>query len=148
MAATTPGSRSGSRVDTTAEAEAAEDLTVAELSFRGVVAGKYPRNWPSADVFVFDKVRKNVVDVQVKYRHKANASSVDIGDFGADFLVVVRANVGPPTGGRSSRQIWVVPMATVAERWSSGRVPIAQIDDSCLGAWDLIVVKATGADDG
>jgi hypothetical protein len=148
MKATTPGSRSGGRVDTTAEAEAAEDLTVAELSFRGVVAGKYPRNWPSSDVFVFDKARKDVVDIQVKYRHKASASSVDVGDFGADFLVVVRANMGVPTGGRSGRQIWVVPMAIVAERWPSGRVPIAQIDDTCLGAWDVIVMKATGEGDG
>ena len=148
MAATAGRPALGKGEDTTAEAEAAEDLTVAELSFRRIIAGKYPRNWRSADVFAFDKERKEVVDVQVKYRHAASASTVDVKDFGADYLVVVRANAGQPVGGRSSRQIWVVPMPVVSRNWENGRVSIAQIDDAYLGAWDLIVARAVGEDDG
>jgi hypothetical protein len=63
-------------VNTTAQSEAAEVRTVAELLDRGLVAGQYPRNFPLADVYAFDAQRRSVVNIQVKYRHGATGTEI------------------------------------------------------------------------
>jgi len=123
------------RTDTTAQSEAAEIRTVSELAFRGLIAAQYPRNFALHDVFVFDPDIRRVVNLQVKYRHKASASVVEIRDLeGVDFVVVYRANAGTPVGGREAIQCWVVPTSAI----ESGRLRLAKIPDRYLNAWHLV----------
>ena len=46
---------SDGRIDTTAQSEAAEQLVVAELGMRGLIAAAYPRSFKDADVYAFDR---------------------------------------------------------------------------------------------
>jgi hypothetical protein len=129
------------RTDTTAQSEAAEIRTVSELAFRGLIAAQYPRNFALHDVFVFDPAVRRVVNLQVKYRHKASASYVKLPNLeGVDFVVIYRANAGTPIGGREAMQCWVVPASAA----SPGRLNLAQIPDQYLNAWQL-VEEACGA---
>jgi hypothetical protein len=121
--------------NTTAQSEAAEVRTVAELLDRGLVAGQYPRNFPLADVYAFDAERRRVINVQVKYRHAAYAGTVDVRSFdGVDFLVLYRANRGRSVAGRTEMQCWVVPTSEVA----GPSVRFTQLPDRLLLAWHLI----------
>lgn len=131
-----------SRIDTTAQAEAAELLAVAQLGLRGIVAGQYPRNYPSIDVYAFDRGTGKRVDIQVKYCHSASSTYLVLGSFDADFLVAIRMNAGRPQGGREAMQEWVVPMdhVRVLARPAEGkyRLQLAKIPDEYLRAWHLI----------
>ena len=123
------------RTDTSAQSESAEIRTVAELLNLGLIAGQYPRNFPTWDVFAFDQTRRKVVNIQVKYRHSGAASSVALRDTsGVDFVVVYRANAGESVAGRNRMQCWVVPMALVKDaKFTLGALP-----DDLLNAWGLI----------
>lgn len=130
-----------SRTDTSAHSEAAEVMTVAELLDRGVMAGQYPRNFPRVDVFAFLPDRAKVINIQVKYRHQAKDTATQLDDLAqVDFVVLVRGNHGQSVGGRSTKQVWVVPASDVAE----GKVKFASLDDKFLHAWELIVEACRG----
>ena len=131
------------RRDTSAQAEAAELLTVAQLALRGLIVGQYPRNYPGLDVFVFaaDGSRANI---QVKYRNRFRDSSVSISSLdGVDFLVIIRGNRDAPTQ-RSNPTIWVVPAQAAKTLWLNGRLRLSRIPSDYLAAWDLIEAFCNG----
>jgi len=104
--------------NTSAESTAAEILVVAELGLRGLIAERYSRAMPGVDVYAWRRGIKHpngmrrVAEIQVKYRHEAGATSIDVDTLSeVHFLVAMRANRGRAVGGRERRQVWVVPAA-------------------------------------
>lgn len=114
---------------------------MSELLSRGLIAGQYPRSYPAVDVYAFDANVGRVINVQVKYLHRAAFSSVKVRDLNFDFLVVCRANAAPVVGGRTAGQWWVIPV----ESLNDNTVRLAQVGDDCLFAWDLVANAARDA---
>ncbi len=68
-----------------------EVIAVSELLYRGLIAGQYPRNFKTNDLYAFDPEFPKVVNIQIKYRHASKDTAVDIKDAskkeGVEFFV-------------------------------------------------------------
>jgi hypothetical protein len=142
----------GSRTNTTAQSEAAEVRTVAELLSLGLVAGQYPRNFPAADVYAFAPEVGRIVPVQVKYTHAADTSDFWVREeslSGCEFVVTMRANASRQVAGRTAMQIWVCPTSELVPRLQRNKqgtyIRFSQLRDEWLFAWKLIAENARTA---
>ena len=91
-----------------------------------------------------------MVRIQVKYRHRANATDVSFRRGSLDhvnFVVFIRANEAPYAAMREGfRQVWVAPSTEVASLCRVDRdkdtVLLSALKDAWLNNWDSILEEA------